>query len=343
MHVATLILAAIFAPLLALWAALALWVQAGGGALRRTLALLPFVAICLGLIVLALRGHSHTAAECFAGVFLAIMLWWWCLRPSNERQWADDVARISCGRIDGDVAVIHNVRNFDWINRSEYRQRWETRRYDLGRLQSFDMITSHWGGRAIAHVLFSFGFSDGQYLAFSVEIRRERDESYSPLGGFFKEFELSVIAADERDIVRVRTNIRREDDYLYHIRLPVQNMRSLFCAYIEQMNRLLSTPRFYNTITVNCTTLVYHMMRHIIGRLPFSYRLLLPGYLPAYVYKVGGLDARYSLAELSQWGRITDRARVSDRSEQFSHDIRIGIPPLAVPQPGAPAPAQPEV
>jgi hypothetical protein len=111
-------------------------------------------------------------------------------------------------------------------------------------------------------------------------------------------------------------------------------MRSLFLSYVAQANELVDAPRFYNTITVNCTTLIYHMMRHIVGYLPWDYRLLLSGYLPEYVYKVGGLDTRYPLAQLRSWGRITDRARKSARSDRFSADIREGIPVLA---PGPPA------
>jgi len=126
----------------------------------------------------------------------------------------------------------------------------------------------------------------------------------------------------------VRTNVRNEDDYLYRLKLPVTTIRSLFLAYVGEANSLVSTPRFYNTITVNCTTLIYHMMRGIVGYLPLDYRLLLSGYLPGYVYKVGGLDTRYSLAQLRQFGRITGRARAADHSAYFSADIRAGIPAL---------------
>jgi len=227
--------------------------------------------------------------------------------------------------------TLRNVRNFDWHSETDYTQRWETRQYDLDRLDSVDMILSYWTGPAIAHVLVSFGFTDGEHVVFSVEIRREKHESFSAIGGFFKEFELSVIAADERDVVRVRTNVRGEDDYLYRIRMAPATMRSLFLAYVDQANQLVRTPRFYDTVTVNCTMLVYHMMQHIVGHLPFDYRLLLSGYLPEYLYKVGGLDSRYSLEELRANGRITERAKAADRSATFSADIRRSVPALAAP------------
>src|SRR5207237_278335 len=123
-----------------------------------------------------------------------------------------------------------------------------------------------------------------------------------------------------------------EDDYLYRIRMPAADMRALFLSYIDQANGLVRTPRFYNTITVNCTTLVYEMMKRIVGDLPLDYRLLLSGYLPGYVYKVGGLDSRYPLEELRSLGHVTERAKKADRSPTFSADIRKGIPDPTIPQ-----------
>jgi len=131
-----------------------------------------------------------------------------------------------------------------------------------------------------------------------------------------------------------------EDDYLDHIRLPVEHMRSLLLAYVNEANTLVHAPRFYNTITVNCTTLVYHMMKRIVGALPLDYRLLFSGYLPEYVYEVGGLDPRYSLEQLKAFGRITDRAKAADQSATFSQDIRQGIPALLPGPPTIPAAAR---
>src|ERR1700719_3629064 len=243
--------------------------------------------------------------------------------------WADDVARITRGKFERVQVTDPDVRNFDWRSNDDYTQRWETRVYDLDRLNSVDMIVSYWAGRAIAHMLVSFGFDDGQHVAFSVEVRREKNKSYSEISGFFKRYGLSIIAADERDVIRVRTNIRAEDDYLYRIRMPLAAMRSLFLGYVQQADDLLKTPRFYNTITVNCTTLVYHMMQRIVGYLPWSYRLLFTGYLPAYVYRVGGLDQSHSLEELRARGRISERAKQADCSDTFSADIRRGMPGIS--------------
>lgn len=230
------------------------------------------------------------------------------------------------GRAEGSQVTLHNVRNFDWRSDEDYDPRWETRRYDLDQLTSVDLATSYWGMPAIAHVLASFGFDDGQFVVFTVEIRKERGESYSEIGGFFKQFELSIVAADERDALRVRTNVRNEDVYLYRVNMSEEAMRALFLSYIQQTNQLQQEPRFYNTITANCTTIVFDMMRQIIRGLPLDYRLLLTGYLPGYVQDVGGLEQNLKLEELRQQGRITERARRAGNNMDFSRVIRDGVP-----------------
>jgi hypothetical protein len=315
---------------LAIWGCCALWYRAPGARAIRILTAALWAAFSLAIpLTLALSPpRMALAITAFAAGFGGLLLWWRHLLPSNDRVWADDVAKMTSGSVEGHRVVLHNVRNFDWRTVTDYTQRWETRNYDLDRLASVDLIMSYWTIRAIAHVLISFGFADGDQVAFSVEIRREKGEEFSAMGGFFKEFELSILAADERDVIRLRTNVRGEDDYLYRLRIPVAAMRSLFLAYVEQANCLVRAPRFYNTVTVNCTTLVHQMMNHIVGNLPLDYRLVFSGYLPGYVYQVGGLDRRYTLEELRSIGHITERARMSDRSPSFSADIRRDLPAL---------------
>ena len=329
MRLSALWLTTLCMTLCTIWGAFALWYQAPGGHALKSLSALLWVGLSISLLFALWHSRAALGLTAFAVAFAALAFWFQAIRPSHDRLWADDVAQMTAGVIDGNQVTLRNVRSFEWRSDSDYTQRWVTRRYDLDQLHSVDLIMSYWSGSAIAHMLISFGFRDGEQVAFSVEIRRERHENFSETGGFFKQFELSIIAADERDVVRVRTNVRGEDDYLYRINISQGAMRSLFLAYVEQANSLVRAPRFYNTITVNCTTLVYHMMKHIVGYLPLDYRLLFTGYLPEYVYQVGGLDSRYSLEELRVMGRITDRAKISDRSAYFSADIRRGVPVIA--------------
>lgn len=310
------------------WGALALWYPSPSAPRVRALLPAAWLLLCVAVLLSLWRGVPALGAVLLAPAGAALLRWWARMRPSNAGDWADEVACMSHGEVQGDEVTLHNVRNFLWRSREDYTIRWEVRGYDLRRLVSLDMIASYWEGPAIAHVLFSFGFSDGERVVFSVEIRRRRGQAYSEIGGFFRAYNLSVIAADERDVIYLRTNVRGEDDYLYRVCLPPANMRSLFLAYVNQANALVQQARFYNTLTVNCTTLVYRMMRHIVGGLPLDVRLLLSGYLPGYVYGVGGLDRRYPLAQLRALGRITQRARQAGYDGQFSAAIRAGIPPL---------------
>jgi Domain of unknown function (DUF4105) len=310
----------------AAWGVFALWYQLPGGHALGAFGATVWAVFSVAVLIALWRRRTAQGLGLFVAAFAGLLVWWHRIPPSNDHVWADDVAQMSSGVVDGEHVTLHNVRNFDWRSDSDYTQRWETRSYDLNKLRSVDMVMSYWSGPAIAHMLVSFGFDDAAHVVFSVEIRPRKGEDFSEIGGFFKEFGLSIIAADERDVIRVRTNVRGEDDYLYRIQMPLAAMRSLFLAYIDQANHLLVTPRFYNTITANCATLVYHMVRRIVGYLPLNYSLLLTGYLPEYVHRIGGLDSRYSFEELRARGRITERAKAADSSGSFSTDIRRGIP-----------------
>ncbi len=313
----------------ALWACLALWYQLPAIPALKIAAGVLWALCGLAAIGLLWRGRAARALLSYAVAFALLLSWWSTILPSQNRVWADDVSRQLAARVDGNKVTLGNVRNFDWRSDTDYTQRWESRSYDLQRLNSVDVAVSYWTGPAIAHTLVSFGFDDGRFVTFSIEIRKERGESFSSIGGFFKQFETSLIAADEHDILRVRTNVRGEDVYLYRVRLSQPEMRSLFMAYIGEADSLARAPSFYNTLTANCTTIVYALARHIVPGLPMDYRLLASGYLPEYLHDVGGLTPGYDMSALRSGGRITDRAIAFDTTPgatDFSRAIRIGLP-----------------
>ncbi len=309
-----------------LWGALALVYRLEWPAPAVYALVIFWCALDGSLLVLLWRKPPLWALSAHLLAFAALLAWWFTLQPSNQRAWADDVARMSHGRVIGEQLLLDNVRNFHWRSDQDYDIRWESRHYNLRQLASVDLLTSYWGMPAIAHILVSFGFEDGRQLVFTVETRKEKGEFYSEVGGFFKEFELSIVATDERDAVRVRTNVRDEDVYLFRIDMPQPAMRRLLLSYVEQASALVARPRFYNTLTANCTTIVFDMVQGIIGGLPVDHRLLLTGYLPEYVQGIGGLQKDLSLDELRHLGRITERARLADDAANFSTRIRQGVP-----------------
>nr|WP_312376187.1 DUF4105 domain-containing protein [Delftia acidovorans] len=317
---------------LAAWGCGALWFQFPAGAVGRGAAAAAWGAFSLAVLAWpALAGPGRRGRRAWAAGYalaaITLLGWWHTLQPSNDRLWADDVQRMLQGSVQAGRVRLDNVRNFEWRSDTDYTARWETRNYDLEHLRSVDMILSTWGMPAIAHTLVSFGFDDGRHLVFSVEIRKERTEAFSELGGLFKQFELSVVAADERDIVFVRTRVRGERVFLYPVHMPVPAMRALFLSYVDTANSLHRAPRFYHTLTANCTTLVYRMVRAIVPGLPADYRIMLSGLLPEYLYEHGGLDTSRPLAALRRDADIGERARQAGNTPNFSTDIRQTRPP----------------
>ncbi|MGA0587407.1 DUF4105 domain-containing protein [Dyella sp. KRB-257] len=304
------------------WGTLALWYQLPGGKVVRATGSVLWALLVLGLAALAIVWQAWWPIGAYALCTVLLMAWWRSIRPSNNRLWADDVARLLSGQVHGNLVTLHNVRDFDWRSDSDYDVRWETRDYDLDRLVSADAILSYWGSRAIAHAMISFGFDDGRHVVFSVEIRKKKGEAFSEIGGFFKQFEMVLVAADERDIVRVRTNVRGEDDYLYPMTLERSTMRALFLSYVDAANTLAARPAFYNTITSNCTTLVYRMARQLNPGLPMDLRLLLTGYLQGYLRDNGAIDASEPVEVQRARARIAEKAQRSGPGDDFSRAIR---------------------
>lgn len=325
-----------------LWLVPALWFRLPGPEGLRTI--VAALAAVLGLVcVIALWWPQASTIRwrlmgCYLMLLVASLAWWASITPRADRDWVPEVAHLIEGQVvtpardeaatQGEVLHLEQVRNFVWHSIENYTPRWESRDYPLEELTSVDLLTSHWMGPQIAHTLVSFGFADGRYLAFSVEIRKERTEQFSTLGGMFKQYELAVIAADERDIIRVRSNVRGEQVHLYRVQMPREMIRELLLAYVDEAETLRTQPRFYNTATSNCTTLVYAMMTRLTDGLPLDYRLLLSGYLPEYVADQDALSDAAPFAELKASSLINPAAIAADNHPDgdFSRLIREGIP-----------------
>ena len=312
-----------------LWVAGLLAYQLPGPGWVRGVVLAAWGGFALITVVAVARARAgRWPGALFAVVLVATGLWWLLLSPRQDREWADDVAqRLKVVSFDGQHVVLDNVRNFTWRTEDDHDVRWERREYDLDQLRSADLVLSYWMGPMIAHTLVSFGFEDGRQLVFSLEIRKERGESFSALGGFFRKFEMTLVAAEETDIVKVRSNVRDEDVYLYLLTgMTREQLKGLFVSYLGEARKLDATPAFYNTLTSNCTTIVYELAKQIAPGLPLDYRLLVSGYFAEYARDLGVLTPGVDFATLKARGRITDRARAAGDDPAFSRLIRVGMP-----------------
>jgi hypothetical protein len=288
------------------------------------LAAILFVLLLFAAIVFV-RGKLLKLAIVF-GAFALVTSWWLTLKPSNDRNWQPDVAQTAWADINGDEVTIHNVRNCDYRTETDFTPRWETRTVRLSRIRGMDVAINYWGSPWISHPIVSFLFADALPLCFSIETRKTIGQKYSALDGLYRQYTLIYVVADERDSIRLRTNYRREDVYLYRTLASPAQARERFLEYIKAINALHEHPRWYNEVTTNCTTSI-RTQRSVKLRAPWDWRMLINGKADELLYEhhaiaTGGLP----FSELKHRSLINDRARAADKDRDFSRLIREGLP-----------------
>jgi hypothetical protein len=305
----------------------------------RTLAIAHAVFVLACVVAFLFRGRRRVAFLAYLLELLLVLGWYATIKPSNDRDWQTDVAVLPYATIEGDLVTVHNIRNFTYRTETDYTPGYYDKTFDLGELDSADLITSYWMGPQIAHVFVSFGFGGKDFLAVSIETRKEKGEEYSTLAGFFRQYELYYVVADERDVIKLRTNYRKnppEEVYVYRTRAPRENVRRLFLDYIRSINSLKDQPEFYNTMTTNCTTTIFMHTRVNPGHAPLSWKVLASGYVPQYAYESGRIDTSMPFEELRRRALVNPAAQAADDAPDFSQRIRVGLP---IPEP-LPASAQ---
>jgi hypothetical protein len=324
--IATLMLSVIVVAAVA-WAAMAIWFD---GPHSRILAAPMAAGLAIVCIILAVAVRPLLRGLVVA-LFPVIVvgLWWTAIPARNTRDWTPDVARTAHATFDGSRVTIENVRNFKYRSETDYDQRWETRTYDLDRIKGVDLFLSFWGPTEIAHTIVSWDFDDGQHLAISIETRKQKGESYSAIRGFFRQYELYYVVADERDLVGLRTNYRGEQVYLYRVRVPSADARALLVDYLNQVNQLGDHPQWYNALTQNCTTAIRGHAQNIGAGGNLDWRLLANGHLDELLFERGQIDTSLPFADLRSRSNITEKAKAADDSPDFSTRIRQGLPGMS--------------
>jgi Domain of unknown function (DUF4105) len=323
-HRIALALASIVALLLTIWTVAALYFDLPFAPLR-----IPAAVLYLLLVLAALR-FLRTArlrlAALFTG-FAIVLVCWLSLKPSNDRDWQPDNAKSAYADINGDQVVIHDFRNCDYRTETDYTCQWETRSYNLANLSGVDIFITWWGSPWIAHPIVSFDFGDQGHVAMSIETRDVVGQGYSAIRGFFRQYALTYIASDERDVIRLRTNYRKDEEvYLFRTTVTPPVARSLFLDYLERANSLHQRPEWYNALTNNCTTNIAVSAaeaRDVRERL--DWRILLNGKMDEMMYEHGGLVSNgLPLAALKEQAHINAAARAAGDSRDFSMLVRKG-------------------
>ena len=307
-----------------LWTSAALFFDLPIAWLRSPLAIFYLVIM---IAIWWLMKRRLAALFCISG-FVLVLLWWLFIPPSNNGNWQPDVAILPYSTMTGKQVTVHNIRDCNYRTETDYDVHHYDKVFDLDRLRSVDFYLVTWGSPIIAHTMVSFGFDTGDFLCFSIETRKEKGESYSAIKGFFRQYELTYVIADERDLVRLRTNYRQgEEVFLYRLAASPSRARALLLSYLNRANQLREHAEWYNALTSNCTTNVRVQADEARGgRSPWDWRILLNGYSDELLYERGRIFTNVPFAELKHRCHINDRARLVGADPKFSVLIRTNLP-----------------
>jgi hypothetical protein len=309
---------------------LAWWVWASLGALYLPLPGAGWrVVVVLGVIglpvaALAWRGMKRPAFGTLVVVCGIVTIWWGSLEPRNDRDWSPDQAVLPSADWQGDQVTVRNIRHSEYRAVDDYTARFYDATFDLGELESVWFFVEPFAGYpGAAHTFVSFGFRGDRYVAVSVEIRRERGEGFSALKGIFKHYELMYVVGDERDLVRLRTDFRNDDVYLYPVEASGERKREFFREVFEGVNRLRDEPEFYHSVWNTCTTrVVEHVNGLVPGRIPFRWGIVFPAEADRVAYELGLIADDLPFEALRERSRINEAAKTDGGSERFSRRIR---------------------
>ena len=320
----------LFRVLLIAWATLAIYYSnLPSAGLRAALAIF-FAALATWLLWLS---RDRRAFVVFVVLFLGVVAWWLSISPSHDRPWRPEVAIMPRATIDGDRVRITGVRNFEYRSVSDFTVRHEEREVQLSHLTAVDFFVSYfsvsrWSGGLVGHTFLSFIFDNAPPLSISIETRPEVGESFNPVASLFKQFELIYVVGDERDLVRVRTNFRKETVYLYRLNASPDNVRRLLMVYLKRINELADRPEFYHLLSNSCTINIIRYLNAAGRRGRFDIRHLLNGLIDSYLYHSGRIDTTLPFDELRRRSRINEAAQAANDAPDFSDRIRASLPTI---------------
>lgn len=321
-------LATLFAlPVLVLahaWASLAIWfAPLPEQAWIRGAAALLFAIGGAWALFLSKRWSARVA---YAVAFVAIAYAWSLVTPSDRRDWQEEVAVKPRATIAGDVVTITGVRDFEYRSRRDFTPRYLTREVRLSHLTGVDFYISFWMTGPIGHTFLSFTFDDAPPVSVSIETRPEKGQGYDPLASMFKQYELIYVVGEERDLVRVRTDYRGEEVFLYRLNASPERARALFMEYLRRINELADKPEFYHLLSNSCTVNIVRYANAAGRDGGWDLRHFLNGWIDRYFYNRGYLDATLPFDELRTRSDITQVAKAAGDGPDFPTKIRANLP-----------------
>jgi hypothetical protein len=267
-------------------------------------------------------------AGVFVGSVAIVRLLWFSHPPKGAGDWVAEQEKLAVARFDGDLVTIENYRHTVYRSLEDYDVQFMERQFDLSQVESVDFLVVPFASwRGVAHVFVSFGFADGEYLAVSVEARREKHEPYSPIGGLFRQYEVIYAVGDERDVVAKRAVFQKHPVYLYRLKASPAVARAMLVSMLETATELAGCPQFYHTVTNTCTSNVLVHATDLENRpRRYDFRLVFPGYADGLGVEVGFVDAPEGLHALREASLINERAEAAplEDGKAWSRAVREG-------------------
>lgn len=260
-------------------------------------------------------------------ITIAIFTFWQLVKqPATTGDWQTQLAIPSVATIDGNSVTIKNVRNFRYgPAESDMHPAYYDQTYDLTKLKKVWYVTEPFNGQEYAaHTFVSFEFEDEKFVSITIEARKTKDQQYSSIKGLFRTYPLIYIAADERDVIMLRANLRKDKVYLYPIKTTKENGQKLFLDMLKEMNKLPKQPSWYHTLFANCTSRIATHVNHITpGRISWlSWQLWATGSADELALKKGLLDTDLNLEEARNKFYITDKSQKIGDTESYSKLLR---------------------
>ena len=219
--------------------------------------------------------------NCIVIVILFFVLKLSLMTPQNVRDWSVEQAILPEVTVSQNIVHIKNVRNFIYKTKDSYTPRYYDSNYNLEQLSSVNYMICYFANwKGPAHTFLKFNFKDGLPLVVSVEVRKEKGETFSILKGLINTYELMYVLGDENDVVKLRTVYKKDPVDSYSLILNKKESRELLLDMLRRSEKLRSKPEFYNSLTNNClTNIIRHLNRVTEKKIPFiTYKVILPGY-----------------------------------------------------------------